>query len=380
LRREKIHFRMAGSSEEVIKRLSVKVLLVTGAYPPVKCGVGDYTCHLAEALAEISDVEVGVVTTGASEEPTLASKVCVFRVVFDWRLRNFPQIKWALSQFCPDVVHIQYPTQGYNGWIPKFLPVLIRLMGIPVVQTWHEHFSDCRAIGGLNLLGCDALIYVRPDLPNNLPAWVSRWLGKTPLVYVPNTSTIPNVSLSSEHAMAIKQELSGGKPIVCYFGFANPNKGIERVFEIADSKSHHLVLICDLNENHPYQANILKRTSSGPWAGKVTVTGFQPATNVGQFLAVADAVLFPFLDGAGEWNTSLKAAEAAGVFTIATTKDSSVLGYHEKRNIYFASCDDMPGMQVALKRYLGRRVESRLGNEWGRIATEHERIYRSLCK
>lgn len=370
---------MAGSSEEIIKRLSVKVLLVTGAYPPVKCGVGDYTFHLAEAIAEIPDVEVGVVTTRTSEEPTLASKVRVFRVISDWRLRNFTQIQLVISQFRPDVVHIQYPTQGYNGWTPKFLPLLTRLMGIPVVQTWHEHFSDCRAVGGLNLLSCDTLIYVRPDLPNKLPAWVSRWLGKTPLVYVPNASTIPNVSLSSEHAMAIKQELSGGKPIVCYFGFANPNKGMERLFEIADSQSHHLVLICDLNENHPYQANILKRISSGHWAGKVTVTGFQPATNVGQFLAVADAVVFPFPDGAGEWNTSLKAAEAAGVFTIATTKDSSVLGYHEGKNIYFASCDDIPGMQVALKRYLGRRVEPRFANEWDRIASEHKRIYISLC-
>lgn len=356
----------------------MKVLIITGAYPPIKCGVGDYTFHLANALAKIPSVEVGVITTSTAEEFSVASLVKVLRVIPDWRLRHYPKIKRVISEFHPDIVHIQYPTQGYNGWLPRFLPILIRTMGLPVVQTWHEHFSACRAISWLNLLACDALIFVRPDLPNKLPIWVKRWLDKAPLKYVPNASTIPNVSLSSNNVRAAKQELSGGRPIVSYFGFAYPNKGIERLFEIADPQKHHLVLICDLDEKHPYQANILKLVKSKLWAGKVTITGFQPASYVGRVLSASDAVIFPFPDGTGGWNTSLKAAEAAGIFTIATTKDPCLLGYHNETNIYFASCNDIPAMREALNRYIGCRVQPRFTNEWDRIATEHEQTYRFL--
>lgn len=117
--------------------------------------------------------------------------------------------------------------------------------------------------------------------------------------------------------------------------------------------------------------------SSAPWARKVT--GFLPAAEVGQILAVSDAVVFPFAEGAGDWNTSVKVAEAAGIFTIATTKDSSLLGCHEENNMFFTSCDNISAMRVALSLNLGRRVKPRITNEWERITTAHERIYRSLC-
>lgn len=360
----------------------MRVLIVAGAYPPIKCGVGDYTFHLANALAARPGVEVGVLTSTGSGIPAEASLVTVFRAMpdSDWLIRNVLQVKQVLSKFRPDIVHIQYPTQRHTGRLHKLLPLFLRLMGMPVVQTWHEHFTGCAVLGWQNLLACDTLIYVRRDLPQKLPAWVRTRLGKTPLVYVPNVSTIPVVLLSAEQVQHIKQELSGGKPIICYFGFAYPNKGVERLFEIADSATHHLVLVCDLNDQHPYQANILRIANQAPWTGKVTVTGFQPARRVGEILAAADAVVFPFPGGAGEWNTSLKAAKAAGTFTIATTQDTKLLGYHVQENIYFADCDAISDMREALSKYLGNRREPLVGTEWDSVALTHEHVYREICK
>lgn len=358
----------------------MRVLIVTGAYPPDKCGVGDYTFHLAEALATRLDVEVGVLTTTPFGSPSDSSRVRVFRVMPNWLIRRALQVKCIISEFRPDVVHIQYPTQRYNGRLPQFLPLFVRLMGLNVVQTWHEHFTGCGVLGWQNLLACDTLIHVRPDLQQKLPAWVGTLLGKTPLVYVPNASTIPVASLNEAQGQYIKQELSGGKPIVCYFGFAYPNKGVERLFEIADPTKHHLVLICDLSDKHPYQANIWQIANQAPWAGSVTVTGFQTAQRVGEILAVADAVIFPFPDGAGEWNTSLKAAEGAGVFTMATTQNPNILGYHEERNIYFSGCNQISDMRDALTKYLGSRGEPLVDDDWERIALVHEQIYRTICK
>jgi glycosyltransferase involved in cell wall biosynthesis len=357
----------------------MRVLIVTGTYPPDKCGVGDYTYCLANALVVRPGMEVGVLTSTGSEIAADASLVTVFRAMPNWLIRNLLQVKQTVSKFRPDIVHIQYPTQRYTGRLPKILPLFARLIGIPVAQTWHEHFNGCVHLGWQNLLACDTLIYVRPDLPQRFPAWVRRLLGKTPVVYVPSASTIPVASLNAEQVQDIKQKLSGGKPIVCFFGFAHQNKGVERLFEIADPAKHHLVLICDLNDHEPYQAKILRIANQAPWAGKVTVTGFQSERRVGEILAAADAVVFPFPGGAGVWNTSLTAAKAAGAFTMATTQDTKLLGYNAQENIYFADCDGIPAMREALSKYLGTRREPLVGNEWDRVAFAHEQKYRKIC-
>jgi glycosyltransferase involved in cell wall biosynthesis len=358
----------------------MRVLIITGAYPPDKCGVGDYAFHLANELATRSDIEVGVLTSTLSGTFLDSSRVAVFRMMANWSIKNILLIRSIVLDYCPDIVHIQYPTARYRGKLPRYLPLVLRLMKVLVVQTWHEHFTECVLLGWQNLLGLDSLIYVRPDLPQKLPKWVKVWLGTTPLVYVPNASTIPILSLNKELALRIKHQFTEVRPIICFFGFANPNKGIELLFDIADSAKHHLVLICDLSQKQPYQANILKLANQASWAGNVTVTGFLSAQRVGEILAVADAVIFPFPGGAGVWNTSLKASEAAGALTIATTQDANLLGYHEKENIYFAGCDCISDMRKALNRYLGMRKPSITNDPWEKVVMTHDQLYRKLCK
>lgn len=356
----------------------MKVLLITGTYPPQKCGVGDYTLHLASALAREPNIEVGVLTSYGAEDSSDASRVRLFRTITGWRLINLPQVRRVASEFRPDIVHIQYPSRDFNGKLPNILPIFFKLTGIPVVQTWHEHYRECNQICWLNLLACKTLLYVRPDLPNKLPIWVAKWLCMTHVAYVPNATTIPSQALSTTERLAIKRCLFGDRPVVCYFGFAHPNKGVERLFEIAAPDKHHLVLICDLSENNPYQSRILGISHKAPWAGNVTVTGFLSAKRVGEILAVADAVVFPFPGGAGEWNTSLKAAEAAGTFILATTTNSNKLGYNKQGNIFFADCGDVSGMKAALHQYLGRRIVPKLVDEWRIISTAHTQAYNAL--
>lgn len=353
----------------------MRVLIIAGSYPPDKCGVGDYSFHLAEALAARPDIDVAVLTN--QNEATLpTSAVKVYRLMPDWKIKRAHEVKKFLEKHNPDIVHIQYPTQGYRGKLSKFLPLLLRLMQIPVIQTWHEHYSECGAIGWQNLLSCKKMIYVRPDFLQKIPVWLRFFITKKNSYYVPNISTIPRVHLSKLEASEIKNELSGGKSIICYFGFANPNKGIERLFEIADPIKHHLVLACDLSEDNPYQAGILHKSNKAPWSDAVTITGFLPAQRVGEILAVAGAVVFPFPDGAGEWNTTLKAAQTAGAFTIATTQDESLFGYDERKNVYYAACNDIDDMKKALNTYLEARKEITIEDNWESVAATHEKLYR----
>lgn len=355
----------------------MKVLLVTGSYPPDKCGVGDYTYHLAEAISANVNVEVAVLTNLSKIESEHGSKVKKFRRMPSWKNISLFEIKRVVSEFRPDVVHIQYPTQGYRGSPPSLMPLYFRFLGIPVVQTWHEYFYQS-GVRWHNLLGCSALIYVRPDFPQKIPSWVNKALSKTPQFYIANTSTIPNVELSHGDKSKIKNSLSGGKRIVCFFGFAHVNKGVELLFDIVNPSEYHLVLICDLSKSDEYHAKILSLANQEPWKGSVSITGFLPAERVGEILSIADAVIFPFPSGAGEWNTSLNASQASGSFSLATTKNLSLLGYQEETNTYFTKCGDLVELKNALRKYSGRRNKPKKIYLWSDIATAHINIYKKV--
>lgn len=72
---------------------AVKVLLITGSFPPDVCGTADYTARLCEAL-QAAGVEARV----------FCGK--------DWRLSRVPSLLREIEETKPDVIHMQYPTTG----------------------------------------------------------------------------------------------------------------------------------------------------------------------------------------------------------------------------------------------------------------------------
>jgi glycosyltransferase involved in cell wall biosynthesis len=198
--------------------------------------------------------------------------------------------------------------------------------------------------------------------------------------FIPNASSIPLIRLTGEERAVVRSEIGVhiGEMIV-YFGFASPAKGIESLFEIADPQRHRLVLICDLSAEDTYQASILDLASRGDWTGKVTVTGFLPPEHAARLLAAADAAVFPFLNGGGEWNSSIHGAAAQGTFVLATSLDRR--GYDAVNNIYSAAPGDIGNMRQALREHLGRRRPPPADSpeaEWDSIAEAHLELYRTL--
>ena len=55
--------------------MNIRVLLITGSYPPMKCGVGSYSQRLAMALADYSGVKVTVLTDKRASEVIMRSGV-----------------------------------------------------------------------------------------------------------------------------------------------------------------------------------------------------------------------------------------------------------------------------------------------------------------
>jgi glycosyltransferase involved in cell wall biosynthesis len=361
----------------------MRVLLVSGSFPPMPCGIGDYTAQLAQALARRPDLAVSVLTDARARPGEHRNGLQVIPVVEGWRAADFWRIRGTLRRWKPDVVHIQYPTRGYGSrLLPKFLPFIARTAGTPVVQTWHEYmFSRFGGRFGALILAIAPgdVVVVRPSFRETM-APLYRWITRRKAIrLIPNASAIPRCVLSEKRRSEVRARFrAGGESILAYFGFVSPHKGVEDLFDIAEPDRHHLVLICDLSASNPDHARILELTASPRWRGRATVTGFLPEIDVAEILSAADAAVFPFRTGAGNWNTSVQAALAQGTFVVATSRTQR--GLDERNNVYYAEPRNVPEMRHALHKYLGRRrvtTDADAGPSWDAIASAHVDCYQA---
>ena len=364
----------------------LKVLIITGSYPPDLCGVGDYTFHLAETLAADSNKKVAVLTS-ISEGATLkSSSVKVFRLMPDWKIKRAFMVKRFIEEFQPDVVHIQYPTQGYGiDFLPMVLPLISLLMGRKVVQTWHEHQSYSilevtKVFFKAIIPGC--LVVVRPKYKENFHPLLSWVFWNKRVIFIRNASTIPIIKFNENEIHSLRKKyLKGQKRLIVFFGFVYPHKRVELLLEIANPDTDQIVIAGAIDRESKYQRELMTLCSSKTWLGKVTITGYISSTDVGPLLHIADAVVLPFYAGGGEWNTSIHGAVLMGTCVITTSLTQR--GYDKKYNVYYAKVDDVLEMKSALNNYAGKRRKFNRDidkDDWQQIANEHCAVYRDISK
>jgi glycosyltransferase involved in cell wall biosynthesis len=357
----------------------MRILLLTGSYPPMKCGVGDYTGHLAESLGALEGVSVAVLTDVSAASSPAVKGVTLFPVVRGWTLPCAAHILRTTLGWKPDLVHIQYPTQGYQGRFLSYqLPLLVRSSGFPLVQTWHEYKPVGSVTVFANALPTRGFVVVRQDFEKNSSPFY-RWIfRRKPFRFIPNAPTIPVAALPEHQRAFIRRKMAPeAERVIAYFGFVSRAKNVEALFDIADSGRDHIVLACALDPSDPYHAVILGKTEEARWKGKTTVTGYLPPDEAGRILAAADAVVFPFRDGGGDWNTSLQGATAQGTFVLTTSRERN--GFDAGRNIYFAEPGNLAEMRKALTLHGGSRGPGQdPAVAWGSIARAHVFFYREL--
>ena len=354
----------------------MRVLLITGSYPPMKCGVGAYTQRLAMALAEIEGVKVTIITDERASESQDSEGIDVLPVVSGWRIAEFLLVSKLIKRLNPDVVHIQYPAQGYSGRLAVRLPLLIRLLGKPCVQTWHEPIVGK---AGLWLaMGLDSLVIVKEELMTHIPKLTRKALFGKKITWIQGASLLPTIVLSDQERLKIREQYtSGDELLLAYYGFVAPLKGLEILLEIVSKTDVQLILACDFLSDDNYHKSLLDQIEVMGIAPRVRITGFLPNEELASILAASDAVVLPFRDGARAWNTSIDAAVAQGTFVLTTSFDSE--GYDTVKNIYYAKPGNTTEMISAIQKYAGMRALCKPStSEWLSIAQKHLHIYKQL--
>ena len=362
--------------------MPIRILLIGGSYPPDRCGVGDYSHRLATALARHPDTLVSVLTTGNEAEIARAENVSVSRSIPDWSVHNARRLFHAIRRIRPDIVHVQYPTQGYrNGRLAWLIPLIARCCGARVVQTWHEGFNRRDLIGFLALaLTPGRVVVVRKSYQQQfLPPYAFLVRLKRP-VYINSAATLPKADLSQRELEAVRERYEvGARRLVVFFGFIHPLKQIEQLFELANPATDYIMVVGNADDDTSYLDRIKALTQSDSWRGCSRVTGFVDPSEAAAILAAADALVLPLKVGGGEWNTSILAGVLQGTFVLTTSRLTD--GYDVETNVYYARIDDLDEMKQALGRYMSnKRVSAgRLDTfGWYSIADRHLDLYRSV--
>ncbi|MBI5903964.1 MAG: glycosyltransferase [Deltaproteobacteria bacterium] len=362
----------------------MKVLLVCGSFPPMRCGVGDYTSMLADALGRKAGVDVAVLTSKGAAPPRPDVPYRLLALEEGWRFPDLPDTVRAVREWSPDVVHFQYPAKGY-GPLQWVLPSLFRAMGYPVYLTLHEYFGErdkgtrlSAALNLPNIVAARGIVVTREDYASLIPPSYARVMRRRQVKHIPIGANVHTRVVDEAERKAVRNRFAPSpSSLVSYFGFVSPNKGVDDIFRIADPERHHIVLIAELDPADPLHARILSLADTPPWKGRVSVTGFLPADEVARILACSDSVLLPFRNGSSLGNGTLHAALSQGTFTLSTSLTRR--GYDTAWNAYFAAPGDIRDLSDALLRYSGRRVprpSDFVDREWDRIAEDHERFYR----
>ncbi len=385
---------------KVVKPL--RVCMITGAYPPARCGIGDYTAQLCSALAE-SGEEVFVVTSSYLEIPCREnSNPRVLPIIKSWRMHQAPRALRTISRIAPDVVVFQIPHLEYRRHI--FCNLLIPLVKIArpsakVLVTFHEMLelrevcwkkSPYLARVLVSTVCADAIVLMASTYLDVFRTVLGRIWPKNktiPIRVIPVASSIPSSKLIPKELDSVRNR--EGLPVqsllLTYFGFVHPGKGFEDALTVTDILRQrglpaHLFVIAQLDPSQSYHRELRNRITNSGLDAHITVTGFvSDRGRVADCLALSDVCLLPFRPGVHPKSTSFLAARAQGVFVLTTSTERT--GYSAEENVYYTRPGDVESMVEAIKTHAGKRIQpGAMAKQpsWKEIAQRHQELYVDL--
>ncbi len=223
----------------------MRILFVSGEYPVMQGGVGDYTRRLGQALGLLgSDVHVLTHVDAGGDHlraPAAAYEPTVYPRLErpGWNL--WSQVRRAVEEVQPDVVHIQYQSAAY-GLHPavNLLPARMHLWAkkLPVVVTFHDLkfpylFPKAGPLRWRSVLelarDADASVVTNPaDWLRLKEAGLREKLQPIPIGSNIRCEVTPGYDRAAQRA---KWGADENTWLLAYFGFLNANKGGETLIE-----------------------------------------------------------------------------------------------------------------------------------------------------
>ena len=387
----------------------MKVLVISGAIPPVQAGETDHTLRLCRHLAADGQ-DVHLLTTRAGDLPG-DLPVTAHRLATDWSWRDVPAILRLLGRLRPDGVLLLYSNWVYGDHpMVTFLPTFVRWMApaarfvtqFEIADDSHPHhhgwfdrgiWKALRAAAGRGasytygtLLRDSHRVVVlcehhRLVLERQYPGVSQRVLLLPPpplLTVVPD----PSGSVRLRHRQA--HGVGPDDFLFAFYGYVYPNKGVDtlvRAFQIVSTRraGARLVIagggLTAAGRATSYFQAVQDLTRHGEGADRIVWTGeLEPESDEASlWLHAADACVLPFDAGVSLHRSSVAAAAVHGR-PILTTRgevlESPPFADHD--NVLLCPPSDAASLATAMEQVMSDRAlrgrlehgARTLGAEW----------------
>ncbi len=392
----------------------MRILNVTGEYPPMEGGVGAYTAQLVAALAALGH-ENHVLTGCAPDlqpperEADPGEGVTVHRTIKRWDVRGMAQVRRAIVRLAPDVINVQFEPAAYGmkGAI-YFLPRILGRATPPVIATFHDLLEPylfpkagrLRPWTVAQLARSAAGIIVTNQEDKDAVARILHTGGAVEgpptLRLIPIGSNIVADPLPDFDRERWRKRYGLGRDdlVVSFFGFMNRTKGIETLLEAASrinatretgQRPVHLLFIggrtgtSDVT-NVRYADEVDALITTLNLDAYVHRTGFAEPSEVSAAFYAADLCALPYVEGANLRHGTLHAALTHGCPTITTTLGDETPELRDGEHVKLIPPEDSTALaeailtlagNEALRRQLGRGGEMLSRRfTWSRIAED----------
>lgn len=316
--------------------------MIVASLPPKKCGIADYTEKLLASLSASSEITMHVVTQVGTGNKNLLPHVRMHNVIQGWRFRDLAHIQKTVRAIKPDIIHFQHPGKAYGkNFSQFFIPYYLRKKNqAKTIITLHEYTqAPWYAKPWILFLAktATAIICTNED---DMARLSIRY--KT---HIPIASNIIPTRQAPEERDQLRARLLGGKKfLIGYFGFADSDKGIDKLLVATAELIHKrrlqckLLLITELRDENAYHAHLKKLIHTLALQDTVLVTGYLPEARVSAHLATLDLCVFPFRQSGSLRRGSVVAALAHGL-PILTKSFVSAVAVNKKNILMYEKND-----------------------------------------
>jgi glycosyltransferase involved in cell wall biosynthesis len=390
----------------------VRILFVSGEFPPMQGGVGDYTRELGLALVEQGcEVHVATAVQGGP-----VPGLIVHPVVERWGWGCWRTLLDLMRRYRPDVVHVQYQAAAY-AMRPAihFWPRRVRLTGTD--RPWTAvTFHDLKVpylfpkagplrrwvVNELARQSDLAITTNRQDFES-----LGRELGSPPALVPIGSNVAPPPSLPPVDGRIGREAWRahwGAGPddlLLCFFGFINDRKGVDtllRALHLLAAEPQRAVqpLLLFIGgqtgasdpTNVAFLAGIQALIAELGVEERVRWTGYLPAAEVSASFDAADLCVLPFRDGVSLLHGTLHAALAHGLPILTTRPRLPLPELVDGENVLFAPPEDPEALAQAIAHLAAApELRQRLAAgartlseqfRWPKIAADTLALYRGL--